>query len=179
MWSLSLGASSKELVFERKFPNPQELKKNPRAPATYTSSSPQCLQKRTESAISPLVDKCLLPPGGARRFRSELPPASFPSLRHSESSLSLQTRLRSPWSSYQARPIKTKPQGECLEPPPSGAVPPEWSPRPFSRPAVGGIQTPRGNPAATPLHDASFKLAALCGQSSVAIHHRQKALNVQ
>lgn len=71
----------------RKFPNPQELKKNPRAPATYTSSSPQCLQKRTESAISPLVDKCLLPPGGARRFRSELPPASFPSLRHSESSL--------------------------------------------------------------------------------------------
>ena len=101
----------------RKFPNPQELKKNPRAPATYTSSSPQCLQKRTESAISPLVDKCLLPPGGARRFRSELPPASFPSLRHSESSLSLQTRLRSPWSSYQARPIKTKPQGECLEPP--------------------------------------------------------------
>lgn len=148
---ISLWAAS--LVFERKdekVPRTPRIGKAPDTLPTFPPLPPS-LQTMAESVISAGRRKSASP-WGSPSF--QISAASTPSslCHRSPPPLSSQTRLRSSWSSYQARAMKTKPQGDHVP-----------SPRPFHHPHDGGIQTLRGNTAATPtrLLLPSFQLSVV------------------
>ena len=104
-----------ELVFEKKdgkVPMTPEVKEAPKGTCHLLPPLPGTYERCGKCHFHPLVDSCL-PLGGAHPFRSESPHCPLPFVTQ-RLVWSPQTRLRSSWSSYQARPIRTRFQGQFL-----------------------------------------------------------------
>lgn len=151
-----------KLVFEKKdgkVPMTPGLKETPKGTHHLHFLLSAALTNFAESTIPPLLDNCL-PLGRAHPFRAELPHCPLPFVTQSPLS-SPQTRLRSSWSRYQARPMKTRLQRTIHSTP---TLKQQDQSRTFSQlpgysisPVWGDMRALWGNTAASPLAGHFFQ----------------------